>query len=403
MRFQLSILLTALLTTITPAAGLKGMQVTLGGYTFGSVNENTGAFTPLATYSLPNVLSVNQMTYHPGAKQYVFTAFVDFNNAYLLTIDAFNYQLSAPSTPIPTTFVEGIEYSPALGGLVAAYGSNNFTNSLILMDGFYNQMAIKNLATSNLDMDCLFVSGTNSALNKMDSNNSWMGNQRHIINNPFGAHTYTAVGNNYWTPSDYDLAYNPVNGMNYLTRGNSLAVVHSLTSAPATIGNYGGPFITALAYGPDPKTVQGTIILSDTVASFPLTSRQISYQLLQNNNVISSGTYYMTSPSLFFQFQVLDSNAGPATLVFNGSSFLRKTVPVNLSDPVVLAGPVPMQNGDPDFSGEVDAADIDLVIARFGNTYPSNLPNPDADVDSSGEVDAADIDICIANFGGVDN
>ncbi|MBL8060665.1 MAG: dockerin type I repeat-containing protein [Chthonomonas sp.] len=49
--------------------------------------------------------------------------------------------------------------------------------------------------------------------------------------------------------------------------------------------------------------------------------------------------------------------------------------------------------GDVDGSGEVDAADIDFVIAQFGSA------NPAADVDGSGEVDAADIDIVIANFG----
>ncbi len=51
--------------------------------------------------------------------------------------------------------------------------------------------------------------------------------------------------------------------------------------------------------------------------------------------------------------------------------------------------------GDVDGSQEVDAADIDNVIAQFGSTTPG-IPE---DVDGSGEVDAADIDIVIANFG----
>ncbi len=55
-----------------------------------------------------------------------------------------------------------------------------------------------------------------------------------------------------------------------------------------------------------------------------------------------------------------------------------------------------LPNGDPDLSGEVDAADIDLVIANFGaTTTVATL----GDLDGSGEVDAADIDITIANFG----
>lgn len=53
--------------------------------------------------------------------------------------------------------------------------------------------------------------------------------------------------------------------------------------------------------------------------------------------------------------------------------------------------------GDLDGSGEIDAADIDLVIEHFGELAPTNY-----DVDGSGEVDAADIDMVIANFGAVD-
>lgn len=51
--------------------------------------------------------------------------------------------------------------------------------------------------------------------------------------------------------------------------------------------------------------------------------------------------------------------------------------------------------GDVDNSNEIDAADIDLVIANFGDT------NINFDVDGSGEIDAADIDIVISNFGSV--
>jgi hypothetical protein len=61
-------------------------------------------------------------------------------------------------------------------------------------------------------------------------------------------------------------------------------------------------------------------------------------------------------------------------------------------------GTILVKNGDADLSGEVDAADIDLVVAEFGSQAIGNT-----DVDVSGEVDAADIDIVIANFGEVDN
>lgn len=53
-------------------------------------------------------------------------------------------------------------------------------------------------------------------------------------------------------------------------------------------------------------------------------------------------------------------------------------------------------NGDVDQSGEVDAVDIDAVIAMFGSTAAVA-----ADVDGSLEVDAVDIDIVISHFGAV--
>ncbi len=59
----------------------------------------------------------------------------------------------------------------------------------------------------------------------------------------------------------------------------------------------------------------------------------------------------------------------------------------------------PYRPGDVDFSLEVDAADIDLVIAAFGATPGAPGWDPLADIDLSGEIDAADIDITIANFG----
>lgn len=58
-----------------------------------------------------------------------------------------------------------------------------------------------------------------------------------------------------------------------------------------------------------------------------------------------------------------------------------------------------LPNGDADQSGEVDAIDIDVVIANFGGT--TNGPTVFPDIDLSGEVDAIDIDLTIANFGQV--
>ncbi len=90
---------------------------------------------------------------------------------------------------------------------------------------------------------------------------------------------------------------------------------------------------------------------------------------------------------------------GSYTLSIKSGSFLKKSQTVTLSSSTVAN--FTLQNGDVDGSGEVDAADIDGVIAAFGGS--TNGPTIWPDVDFSGEVDAADIDIVIANFGGTDN
>ncbi len=76
---------------------------------------------------------------------------------------------------------------------------------------------------------------------------------------------------------------------------------------------------------------------------------------------------------------------------------MRRTLPITVtnSGASVLFNLI---NGDADLSGEVDAADIDVIIADFGSSAGGNT-----DLNGSGEVDAADIDIAIANFGQVDN
>ncbi len=59
--------------------------------------------------------------------------------------------------------------------------------------------------------------------------------------------------------------------------------------------------------------------------------------------------------------------------------------------------------GDIDESGEIDAADIDIVIANFGSVLGGPGWDGGSDVDGSGEIDAADIDVVIANFGLTDD
>ncbi|MBL8060876.1 MAG: hypothetical protein JNK63_09205 [Chthonomonas sp.] len=143
--------------------------------------------------------------------------------------------------------------------------------------------------------------------------------------------------------------------------------------------------------------VTGTLSLGDTVGTFGF-ARNISYDVMQGTTVLASGSVVANSPNTSFDVDVPAAATGAATIVWNGSSFLRRHTAVSLTGSNQAVGNVMMQNGDVDESGEVDAADIDQVIADFGSTSDIN-----SDTDANGEVDAADIDIVIANFGGTDD
>ncbi len=141
----------------------------------------------------------------------------------------------------------------------------------------------------------------------------------------------------------------------------------------------------------------GTLNLNDTSGTFAF-NRSISYAVKQGTTTVSSGTLVRNTSSGSFSISVPASATGAATIEWDGSSFLLRKTAVTLTGSGVVVGSVSVQNGDVDNSGEVDAADIDQVIADFGATT-----NITSDVDVSGEVDAADIDIVIANFGGVND
>lgn len=147
--------------------------------------------------------------------------------------------------------------------------------------------------------------------------------------------------------------------------------------------------------------LSGTLALGDSVGAFAM-PRAINYTVMQGTNTVGSGTITASSSSSPLNLSVFSSTPGPAEVIFDGSSWLKRRVNVTLTGSPLSLGTVSMQNGDVDGSGEVDAADIDAVITDFGTQYPGG-PTPEADVDVSGEVDAADIDIVIANFGGQDD
>ena len=144
------------------------------------------------------------------------------------------------------------------------------------------------------------------------------------------------------------------------------------------------------------QTLSGNLILGDTAFSGAST-RNIAWSVMQGTTNLGSGTIVAGAPSTAMNLAV-GAGTGAATLVLDGSSFLKRAVSIALTGSNQAIGNATMQNGDVDGTGEVDAADIDQVIAAFGN-----MGDNVEDVDVSDEVDAADIDIVIANFGGMDD
>ncbi len=106
-------------------------------------------------------------------------------------------------------------------------------------------------------------------------------------------------------------------------------------------------------------------------------------------NLVNGGEMALTAYPEQFRFRI----RGRSSLLFTSPVYTKASVTENQLFNFNLT------NGDVDGSGEVDAADIDEVIADFGQTSAWVL----SDVDGSGEVDAADIDIAIANFGATNN
>ena len=172
------------------------------------------------------------------------------------------------------------------------------------------------------------------------------------------------------------------------------------STGTATTSSMGLHITTSIGSGGG-SGLSGNLLLGDTIFANSLT-RSINYEVKQGLATIASGTINANASSM--PYSINTSNAvGPATITFSGASFLTKIVSLTLTGSAQTVPDTLMFNGDVDDSGEVDAADIDNVIANFGQNWPGGVGNPLADVDVSGEVDAADIDAVIANFGNSDD
>ena len=119
-------------------------------------------------------------------------------------------------------------------------------------------------------------------------------------------------------------------------------------------------------------------------------------------------------PSVTSNFRLYLRCNGTAIPGFIGPTYLNLLYPP-LEEPAIprdayyvpydgpsLGGDAPLillYSGDCDGSGEIDAADIDAVIADFGLVGGDPGWDGTTDSDGSGEVDASEIDHVIANFG----
>ena len=175
---------------------------------------------------------------------------------------------------------------------------------------------------------------------------------------------------------------------------DALSTATLLQTAPSN-QNYRGRRL--LPGGPANQTLSGNLFLGDTVFSGSST-RNIAYTVMQGTTTLISNSVTASASSSALSIGVPASATGAATLVLDGSSFLKRVVPITLTGSNQVIGTVALVNGDVDGTGEVDAADLDQVIAAFGN-----MGDNVEDVDVNDEVDAADIDIVIGNFGNVDD
>ncbi|MBL8059976.1 MAG: hypothetical protein JNK63_04575 [Chthonomonas sp.] len=218
----------------------------------------------------------------------------------------------------------------------------------------------------------------------------WFTSDRISVHNPTTGAELTA-----YVVNDCRGVYQLSNG-NILWSNSAGAHVYNVATATSTQVYTGGGRFFSLQGSAATQQLNGDLVLSDTVAPFAA-ARTMSFAVMQGNTTVASGTISASSQSTPFSIALPTSLAGATQLIFDGSSFLKKTTNLNLNGTSQNMGAIAVQNGDVDNSGEADAADIDLVIADFGSVAVSAT-----DADVSGEVDAADIDIIIANFGGVD-
>lgn len=174
----------------------------------------------------------------------------------------------------------------------------------------------------------------------------------------------------------------------------------SMASSGSTLASFS---ILKFSYEePATMPISGTIVFGDYIGSLNGKAVQMTLTNAGATASVHSGVVTVNASGAYVFSVPLGLPAGNYDLYANASPFLRRKASIQLAGVGATNVDYVLQNGDCDDSGEVDAADIDAVIAAFGLTEPDPGYSLSTDVDGSQEVDAADIDIVIANFGGTD-
>ncbi len=186
-------------------------------------------------------------------------------------------------------------------------------------------------------------------------------------------------------------------------------IVESSGTLSGTFATVPPPSVWAVVYGPNyvevvrqgtgnVATISGRVILSQF--SYVNGMRQVQLSLRQGANVVQSANVFPASNGTWsYSFQT--DLTGSYEIVAGSAGFLSQAQPIAITQAGLTNINFTLVNGDADGSGEVDAADIDLVISGFGAVSGDGTYSPNIDPDNSHEVDAADIDIVIGNFGAV--
>ncbi|MBL8059778.1 MAG: hypothetical protein JNK63_03565 [Chthonomonas sp.] len=298
----------------------------------------------------------------------------------------YNYNLADVSFRPRIRFWEANGPGSTLGTYL---GTTAFTGDAIRMAGYSTENAIFSTAGGDLSVPASkFYVGI--ALDN-DSNGNGMAtvsqlNEMGIM--PGTVARGTSDANVFRSSAASDLIYsnNPPGAYEYGNLALSLGIPGQDFHGRITLNDV----ITPMAHG---RTIQVTAISgSVTFAS----------EAISMSNLAATDAFWLTVPAV-----LPTGTTNPISIRIGGQPFLHKTILVQVPVPPSVMpesidiGTVALTNGDVDGSGEVDAADIDEVIASFGQVFPG-VGNEFADLDLSGEVDAADIDLVIANFGAVD-